>query len=400
MEKTHHLLWVDDQINELQPYVRALRESGFDVMAADSSPVAIQLASDTRFDVILVDILMPPPDGIELLRRLRPLQPQASLAALSSYLYLERYREQLRGLPFPVELIEKDIPNVEAEDFDMRFLTPIRNLLAHGVTQTIKKQDSQIRSSSQTEASVNPFDIPLTEFMKKPILEKDSLVMRARELAANEIEAAFNQGKIWVLLCGSPRQIRASASTPDEVLSEDKIMEFARVQQRPAFQFWRPMVVDDIHWPTCGDERTTKHYPTVTLDIRNNLRNFHFDTGAPMTFFSYEELVRLSLIKPTTNFGMASRGDKSYFTTPLNITVILRSQSGDNSKTVNLTGQAVRDWDKAPYARFCDSLCPLFTPLRDQLCNSRAGLIGRNLLYENNLVIILDGANQQTLLGD
>lgn len=398
MSKTYRLLWVDDQIGELNAYVRALKNVGFEVESADCALVALELARQNEYDIILVDILMPPPDGIELLRQLRPLQPRAALAALSSYLYLERYRDQLRNLSFPVELIEKDIPNVEAEDFQERFLKPIQNLLLFGVTRTIEKEEKRL--SYGADISIDPFNVPLAEFMKKSILEKDMLVMKAKELASREIDQAFLQGKIWVLLCGSPNQVRASASTTNEILSEDRIMEFARSQQRPPFQFWKPMNVDDI-WSVCGDTQTTKNYPTVTLDIKNELHDLHFDTGAPMTFFSYEELVRVGAIRPTTNFGIASRGTWDYWTVPLDITVILRSQTGEVTKTVKLRGQAVRDWDSGPYARFCGVICPQFIDLNTpQLCRGRIALIGRNLLYENRLVLVLDGINLKTLIGE
>jgi CheY-like chemotaxis protein len=397
MKEPPRLLWVDDQINELQPYVRALKDAEFQVEVAASSDVAMAMAHSDKYDVILVDILMPPPDGIELLRQLRPLQPNARLAALSSYLYLERYRDQIRNLPFPVELIEKDIPNVEAEDFDTRFLTPIRNVLRFGVTKTIDSQEKRL--AKRTDENIDPFGIPLADFMKKSILEKDRLVIRARELAAAEIEKAFGEGKIWVLLCGSASQIRATATTPNEILSEDKIMDFARSQQRPPFQFWKPVHVDDV-WSHCGDEKTTLHYPTVTLDIKNNQLDLHFDTGSPITFFSYERLVQLGVIRPTTNFGMASRGDSTYWTVALDISVILRSQSGDVSRTVRLRGQAIRDWLEAPFARFCDVICPLLEDkTARQLCLWRIALIGRNLLYENELVLVLDGKNRKTLIG-
>jgi CheY-like chemotaxis protein len=398
MEQRIRLLWVDDQIKELTPYVSALINAGFEVEAADSFEVAMWFGRKEKYDVILVDILMPPPDGIELLRQLQPEQPHAKLAALSSYLYLDRYRDQLKNLPFDVELIEKDIPNVEAEDFDSRFLTPIRNLLKFGVTRTVEKQDKKI--AHQARENIDPFNIPLADFMKKSILEKDMLVMRARDLAKPEIETAFSEGKIWVLLCGSSRQIRATANTPNEILTEESVMEFARSQQRPPFQFWKSVYVDDV-WSMCGDERSTLHYPTVTLDINDNRRDFHFDTGSPFTFFSYEELVELGAIRPTTTFGMAARGHVSYWTVALDITVIIRSQGGDVSRTVRLRGQAIRDWGESPFTRFCESICP---ELKDkdarQQCLWRIALIGRNLLYENGLVLVLDGKNRKTLIGE
>ncbi|HXU37935.1 MAG TPA: response regulator [Blastocatellia bacterium] len=406
MDSRTKLLWVDDQIAELGAYVRALEETGFQVQCADSTPAALVLAGANEYNIILVDILMPPPDGIELLRRIQPLQPNASLAALSSYLYLDRFRQQLRGLSFPVEVIEKDIPNVEAEDFQQRFLDPIRHLVDFGVTRTIDNQDKRIALENQTGS--DPYNIPLVDFMKKSILEKDVLVTKAREIASSGIDRAFAEGKIWVMLCGSANQIRASATTGNEILSEEEVMEFARIQQRAPYQFWKPLNADDV-WSGCGDVNSTKDYPTVTLIFgsdpentsKEEIRIVHFDTGAPMTFFSYEELLRLGAIRPTTNFGLATRKSHgSYWTVKLDVTVILRSQAGGDTKSVTLTGQAVRDWLMSPYARFCGTSCPVFdSQIERQLCLGRIGLIGRNLLVENSLILVLDGIQRKTLLG-
>jgi CheY-like chemotaxis protein len=391
MDRNRRLLWVDDQIEELAVYVKALEEDGFMVSTADSCSKAIALAKTNTYDIILVDILMPPPDGIETLRQLQPIQPGAALGVLSSYLYLDKYREELRALEFPVELIDKDLTNVEANDFKMRFIEPVKTLADKGVTYTIKEQDKVLSRASD----VDPFTIPLSEFIAKSLLEKDRLADMAQKLAAHAIKQAFEKGMIWVLFCGSPTKPRASASHPAEILSEEQIMEFARVQKRAPFQFFRGVHVDDI-WCPYGEDTSLKDYPTVTIFLGGSSKDIHFDTGAPMTFFSYEELLRLGVIRPTTVFGSGSRGLELYRATYLNIEAMLRCQRSGQTKMIRLIGQAVRNWIGGPFARNCKGTCVHRETQELMLCPRRIGLIGRNLLTDNAIVLILDGKQHVT----
>ena len=393
--KHTRILWIDDQIGGYGPFVSALEDAGFTVTAASTYDEAMNSARAAEYDVILVDIRMPSPDGIEILRQIHPIQPQAALAALSSFHYLPVYRNQLGKLDFPVDVIDKDIPNVDAPDFDARFVSPIRDLAAHGVTKTIQAQERML----QRRIDIDPFAVPLADFMAKSVLEKDRLVDLAKQRASKLLERAFAEGKCWVLLCGSSEQIRASASHPGEVLSEDEIMDFARSQNRPPFQFFAPLEVEDF-WSGCDYATGLRDYPTVTLQFNSSDVSVHFDTGAPMTFFSYEELLRLDAIRPTSSFGTSSRGRQQFRAIPLNAEVILKDQSGGPRTAVHLRGQVVRDWEKAPFARFCNHQCDhlegMPTSRGKRLCPERVALVGRNLLTENNLILVLDGIERRT----
>lgn len=388
------LLWVDDDIAEMGPYLDALRDAGFDVATACSHDEAIAAASVGSFKVVLVDILMPPPDGIEVLRRMHELLPTAALGALSSYLYLDRYRAQLRDLDFPVELIDKDMPNVMAEEFHIRFIEPIRQLAERGVQTTIAEQERRVAEIGD----IDPFSIPLHEFLQKSILEKDHLAQEARKIVAAPLKRAFQDGYIWVVFCGSSQQPRGAAKTPEEVMPEERIMEFARNAQRAPFQFFRPIDVDDM-WSDCGPSTYARDYPTLSFELGADLVHAHFDTGAPITFFSYESLVQRGVIKPTGFFSPASRGDVEYWCVPLDIEVMLQCQKGGPKRMVHLRGQAVRDWLEAPYARFCREDCDQFRTHEKRLCKHRIALVGRNILTENKLTVVLDGALRKTGLG-
>jgi hypothetical protein len=162
--------------------------------------------------------------------------------------------------------------------------------------------------------------------------------------------------------------------------------------------------VDDIDatWAPCGDPGGQSYYPTVTLEFGERQVSVHFDTGAPMTFFSYEELLALEVIRPTTFFAEKRRAGSEapkYWATALHVRGRIRCQGTGQTAEIIIRGQAVRDWDHAPFARFCKATCPSNPDASGQrLCPDRKALVGRNLLIENALVVVLDGKKRKTLL--
>ena len=81
LERPTVLLVDDDEVNLLLTSV-ALRERGFAVVQASSGKQAIESLADNVPDVILLDALMPDPDGFETCRRLRDTPGAASVPVL------------------------------------------------------------------------------------------------------------------------------------------------------------------------------------------------------------------------------------------------------------------------------------------------------------------------------
>lgn len=398
-----NILWVDDQIDDLMPYASVLEAAGFEVTTASSSQQALKLAEVQVFQVFLVDLRMPEDDGVALLRALHalPRQGNAVFGAFSSFLYLQRYRDRLSALGFPVVTVDKDFPPTDSPDLEERFIAPIRRLVdidsARGNLHQGETQDNPRR---------DPFGIPFSEFLQLALPDKEALLDEAAALAGPVIQRAFEEDKVWVLLCGSPTSIRASATAPNQILAEEEIMTFARQLDCAPFQFFRNPTVEDMWAPCQGSD-----YPTVTLEITRDtppvdsaMLTVHFDTGAPMTFFSYEDLLELGLIRSSSLFGGAF-GRKGYLATyralPLKMRAILEDQRSSATTSVDLSGQIVRSWLESPYARKCDDKCPDWTERKKsgeyvQQCLFRKGLVGRNLLTDNGLVLILDGRQKAT----
>ncbi|MEM5775574.1 MAG: response regulator, partial [Anaerolineaceae bacterium] len=60
------LLVVDDDMNLLNFFLEELTQAGFDVSVKDNGADAIITAVEERFDLVLLDMLMPGLDGIKV----------------------------------------------------------------------------------------------------------------------------------------------------------------------------------------------------------------------------------------------------------------------------------------------------------------------------------------------
>ena len=65
------ILVLEDDPNLREMLVLVLREAGFGVVGAESVGEALKIASDAVPDMVLVDIMMPRVDGLNLVRALR-----------------------------------------------------------------------------------------------------------------------------------------------------------------------------------------------------------------------------------------------------------------------------------------------------------------------------------------
>jgi two-component system OmpR family response regulator len=65
------ILVVDDEVSIADAVATVLRYEGFEVDLAHCGRVALQKAQDTPFDLIVLDIMLPDLDGLEVTRRIR-----------------------------------------------------------------------------------------------------------------------------------------------------------------------------------------------------------------------------------------------------------------------------------------------------------------------------------------
>ena len=71
LQKTHTILVIDDESDMLQLLERILTSEGYRVILAADGNYVLTLIRDTRPDLILLDIMMPEPDGFTVLDSIR-----------------------------------------------------------------------------------------------------------------------------------------------------------------------------------------------------------------------------------------------------------------------------------------------------------------------------------------
>jgi two-component system cell cycle response regulator CpdR len=79
--------------------VRALQRAGHDVIGVNHGAAALPVLADTRFDLLLADIVMPEMDGIELAQRAISIDPELKVIFITGFaaVALNQRRAQQTG---------------------------------------------------------------------------------------------------------------------------------------------------------------------------------------------------------------------------------------------------------------------------------------------------------------
>ena len=78
MSQTHQILWIDDEIEALQPHILVLRDRGYAVTPVTNGEdgIALLTRGETQYSAVLLDQVMPGKDGIATLDAIRTINPQ------------------------------------------------------------------------------------------------------------------------------------------------------------------------------------------------------------------------------------------------------------------------------------------------------------------------------------
>lgn len=69
------ILWVDDEIDSLRPHILFLEKRGYDVATAMSGDDALAMVGSDRYDLVLLDEMMPGKDGLTTLEEMKDIDP-------------------------------------------------------------------------------------------------------------------------------------------------------------------------------------------------------------------------------------------------------------------------------------------------------------------------------------
>lgn len=197
-ERTPKLLVVDDDPRLRDLLRRYLGENGFQVFVADNGVTMNRLWLRERFDALILDLMMPGEDGLQILRRLREQKDTTPIIMLTA-----------RG-----EDVDRIVGlEMGADDYIPKPFNP-RELLAriHAVLRRRPAADAPGAPSMTNEV------VKFGEF---------ELDLGTRVLRKNGEPVPLTTGEFAVL--------KAFARHPKQPLSRDKLMEIARGREYEAF---------------------------------------------------------------------------------------------------------------------------------------------------------------------
>jgi CheY-like chemotaxis protein len=144
-ESTAHILLVDDNRDGLLARKALLEEQGFITATATNAEEAFEALAKGRFDLMVTDFRMPKMNGIELIKRVRPLHPALSIILLSGYVEALGLDEKSTGADIVIAKGPHEISHL---------LRSVARLLARNVTRrppgSQKDARSQLKSKSKS----------------------------------------------------------------------------------------------------------------------------------------------------------------------------------------------------------------------------------------------------------
>jgi len=106
------VLLVDDNRDGLLVRKAILEEQGFVITTALNGEEALEIFSKGKFDLMVTDFKMPKLNGIELIRRVRPLDPALAIVLISGFVEALGLDEKSTGADAVVNKGAHEAPNL------------------------------------------------------------------------------------------------------------------------------------------------------------------------------------------------------------------------------------------------------------------------------------------------
>ncbi len=118
--KPLEVLVVDDEQSICLLLRDVLARFGHNVITCQEGAVALEAAQESRFDLVFLDIRMPGMGGLEALKKLRVVQPQATFVMITGFAKTDIIEEALRSgasaclcKPFNLSQVVKLLKDIE-----------------------------------------------------------------------------------------------------------------------------------------------------------------------------------------------------------------------------------------------------------------------------------------------
>jgi len=217
------VLVVEDDAAIRQGIVDALKFNGFLVMEAKTGNSGLEIAVRASYDILLLDLILPERDGLEILRELRQVRPSIPVIILTAK---GDEADRVAGL------------KLGADDYVVK---------PFSVKELIARVEAVLRRSAERPGDVSTVPLPggTADFQRREIRYKDG---ERHELSEREAEL------LRYLVCNSGRVIAR-----DEILSRVWRINPNRVETRTI----------DMHIARLREKlRDDSENPSVLLTVR------------------------------------------------------------------------------------------------------------------------------------
>lgn len=190
MQNSHHILVVDDHRDIREPLTRYMGQQGYRVSSAADAAQARDLLQTNRFDLIVLDIMMPGEDGLSLCRHIRASSqvPVILLTAVSDEI------DRILGL------------ELGADDYVVKPFNP-RELLAR-IKSVLRRSETMPRSAEAATLRRYRFDDWV--------------------LTINAREVEHVDGRVVTLTTSEFQILLAMLERPNFALSRDQLLDLTK----------------------------------------------------------------------------------------------------------------------------------------------------------------------------
>ena len=196
MEPTlKQILWADDEIQLLQPYVLFLREKGYEVTPVCSGQDAIDACEERTFDIVFLDEQMPGMSGIETLQELKRLHPETPVVMITKS-EEENIMEQAIGQQIADYLIKPVNPNQILLCLKKHIQS--RQLVAEQTNKTYREEFTDIAYMIDTARTFEEF-VSIHKSLNRWDLQLQDVQSPMRDMLLQQREQANTAWAKWVI---------------------------------------------------------------------------------------------------------------------------------------------------------------------------------------------------------
>jgi DNA-binding NtrC family response regulator len=158
------VLVVDDEAHFADLLARELRDRGYEAQTATSGSAALEAVGKDAFDVVLTDLRMRPPDGLEVLRQVRKSHPQTAVILMTAYADAKTAVLAIRQGAY--DFLTKD-PDIDLEELTLRLERLAEERAGRAERETLRSEVTALRELAAPIVGQSPSLREAIELLQK-----------------------------------------------------------------------------------------------------------------------------------------------------------------------------------------------------------------------------------------